>query len=287
MLEFINAKINIGLQIVRRREDGYHDLQTVFYPIGRYAGLPDNPVRFCDILEITDNCSGKINVYFEGRRIECPLEKNLVYRAACMILPENTGCDIFLDKHLPDGAGLGGGSADAAFTLKLINEVILKNKFSNNELVEFALRLGADCPFFLYNRPMYAEGIGEKLTDVNIDLSGKWILVIKPDIYVSTKEAFTGVIPHPGEFDLRNLSSLPIEDWQYVVKNDFENSLFPKYPVLREIKDSIVSAGALYASMSGSGSSIYGVFNEYGPARECEMSFSGCPTIEGSYLLKL
>lgn len=287
MIGIVNAKINIGLQIVRRREDGYHDLQTVFYPIGRYAGLPENPAEFCDILEVVGNADGKLNFCQAGRKVDCASEKNLVYRAARLILPEGVGCDVILDKHLPDGAGLGGGSADAAFTLRLINKEILDNRYSDKELADMALRLGADCPFFIYNRPMYGEGVGEKLTDIDLDLGGKWILVIKPAIYVSTKEAFAGICPRLGDIDLKKLPSVPLKEWQNVVKNDFEESLFPKYPLLSDIKKQIIEKGSLYAAMSGSGSSIYGIFNDYETAFECKMSFKYVPTIEGSYLLKL
>lgn len=287
MLGVVNAKINIGLQIVNRREDGYHDLQTIFYPIGKYAGLPDNPTHFCDILEVVKTDNSDLEINLSGRTVNCPLEKNLVYKAAKMILGEERGCKIYLDKHLPDGAGLGGGSADAAFTLRLINEAILSNRYTDENLAAMALKLGADCPFFIYNRPMYGGGVGEKLEDISLDLSGKWILVIKPDVYVSTKEAFAGIKPKPGDIDLRLLPSVPISEWQGLVKNDFENSIFPKHPILKDIKDQLISKGAQYASMSGSGSSIFGIFDNYKIARECEISFTDFPTIEGIYLLKL
>lgn len=287
MIGFVNAKINIGLQIVNRREDGYHDLQTVFYPIGVHGGKPENPVQFCDILEVLCIGSNGLDIDLMGRKVDCPLEKNLVYKAAKLLLGENEGCRIILDKHLPDGAGLGGGSADAAFTLRMINEEVLKSRYSEDELAAFALKLGADCPFFIYNRPMYAEGVGEKLEGIKLDLSGKWLLVVKPAVYVSTKEAFAGIEPKPGDYDLRKLNDLPIEEWQGVVKNDFEDSIFPKHPILKDIKDRIIEGGALYSSMSGSGSSIYGIFDEYEIACRREISFSGIPTIEGTYLLKL
>ena len=273
MIEFVNAKINIGLQIVRRREDGYHDLQTVFYPVGRYAGLPDNPEPFCDILEIIPAKEPGIRFHFKGRMIDCPEEKNLVCKAARLFFESSAsdsgslgasasasargerGLEIILEKHLPDGAGMGGGSADASFTLRMLNELTSRGylteqgysergselRYSDEELAKMALRLGADCPFFIYNRPMYGCGVGEKLTDVKLDLTGYWLVVVKPDVYVSTRDAFAGVTPRPGNIDLRTIAEIPITDWQDVVVNDFETSIFPKFPELARIKERLIT----------------------------------------------
>ena len=306
---FVNAKINIGLQIVGRRPDGYHDLQTVFYPIGKEAGKPENPVRFCDILELAPLTSeygenpdsdeareGALPRFlFKGREIECPLESNLVYKASSLFC-EATGADfsdeiVILEKCLPDGAGLGGGSADAAFTLLALaekyNATHPGKEITRRALSEMALKLGADCPFFILNQPAYAEGVGEELKEIGLNLSGYWLVLIKPDIYVSTREAFAGVTPRRSDFDLRQLPSLPIEEWREKVKNDFEDSLFPRYPLLEEIKEKLYKKGALYASMSGSGSSIYGMFRSKGEAEETLKAFEDDATIEGSYLLKM
>lgn len=328
MIEFVNAKINIGLQIVRRREDGYHDLQTVFYPVGRYAGLPDNPEPFCDILEIIPAKEPGIRFHFKGRMIDCPDEKNLVCKAARLFFESSAsdsgslgasasasargerGLEIILEKHLPDGAGMGGGSADASFTLRMLNELTSQGYltgpgyltergylarqgasagqgYSDEELAEMALRLGADCPFFIYNRPMYGCGVGEKLTDVKLDLAGYWLVVVKPDVYVSTRDAFAGVTPRPGNIDLRTIAEIPITDWQDVVVNDFETSIFPKFPELARIKERLIRNGAVYASMTGSGSSIYGIYDDYEKAMVSREDFRGETTIEGTYLLKL
>lgn len=291
MIEIVNAKINIGLQIVRRREDGYHDLQTVFYPVGKYAGSPQNPVKFCDILEMTraENGFGLPEFIFSGRAIDCALEKNLVYKAVMQfkvrgLLPD--GLTIRLEKHMPDGAGLGGGSADASFTLRMLNELI-GNRFNDRELASIALELGADCPFFIYNRPMYASGVGERLEDVNLSLDGYWIVIAKPKVYISTKEAFAGVVPRKGDIDLRDIGNMPITEWQGLVKNDFEESVFPKHPELRDLKDTLLNYGASYASMSGSGSSIYGIYENYHLGERVQDILRGNPTIEGVYLLKL
>ncbi|MDE6637020.1 MAG: 4-(cytidine 5'-diphospho)-2-C-methyl-D-erythritol kinase, partial [Muribaculaceae bacterium] len=172
MVKFINAKLNLGLNIVRKREDGYHDLETVFYPIGVHNGTPENPEPFCDILEIIP--SEKTEFVFTGREVDCPLEKNLVYKAWKIFkdnYPELKDYKIHLEKHLPDGAGLGGGSADASGVLLMLNE-LSGNPFKNEELLEMALCLGADCPFFILNRPCYAEGVGEILEPIDLDLSG-------------------------------------------------------------------------------------------------------------------
>ena len=275
MIEFVNAKINLGLQVVNRREDGYHDLQTVFYPVGVYAGTPQNPEVFCDILEVSERgAKGEergerdcFEVVMSGRKVDCPLEKNLVYKAAKLFYDTfhpDFKVRIGLHKNLPDGAGMGGGSADASFTLKALagiyNARTSSNPFDDSSLETLALRLGADCPFFIKNRPAYAEGVGEKLEPIDLDLSGYWLLVVKPDIYISTKEAFAGVTPKPADFDLRQLASIPIKKWQGLVHNDFEDSIFPNHPEMAEIKLKLIDTGALYASLTGSGSCLYGIY---------------------------
>ena len=272
MIKFVNAKINIGLNIVGKREDGYHDLETVFFPVGLECGLPYQPDPFDDVLEITYD-GGEVNgcrFQFMGRRIDCPPKKNLVVRAATLFLGRYNAAqndlekfgmfEIILDKHLPDGAGLGGGSADAAFTLELLNE-ITGSFFSKEELRAMALRLGADCSFFLENTPCFASGVGEKLVPIHLDMKGYYILIIKSDINISTAEAFAGITPKKPDFDLRFLQYLPVEEWKNRVVNDFETTVFAKYPELAELKQRLYEAGALYASMSGSGSAIYGIFN--------------------------
>ena len=191
-----------------------------------------------------------------------------------------------LEKHLPDGAGLGGGSADAAFTLKGLSELDIRA--DDKTLARLAPRLGADCPFFIYNRPMYAEGIGELLEPApGVDLSGCWITIIKPRIYISTKEAFAGIHCRPSETDLRALAGMPLEDYRSVAVNDFEASVFPAHPELPAIKRRLYDMGAKYASMSGSGSSIYGIFTERGLAAMARREFMNDGTIEASYLLKM
>ena len=279
MIKFVNAKINIGLNIVAKRSDGYHDLETVFYPVGLECGLPHQPEPFDDILEVSyqpGDVSG-CRFQFVGRRIDCHPKKNLVVKAASAFLSrynedfQDLGkfgmFEITLDKHLPDGAGLGGGSADAAFTLRMLNDTT-GGHYSEEELRHIAARIGADCPFFLENTPCFAAGIGDILNPIDLNLRGYTILIVKPDVYVSTAEAFAGVKPRQPEFDLRFLPYLPMEQWQEKVVNDFETSVFEKHPELAHIKEDIYKSGAVYASMSGSGSAIYGIYADCDMAKE-------------------
>ena len=272
MIKFVNAKINIGLNVVAKREDGYHDLETVFYPVGLECGMPHQPEPFDDVLEVTYDRASEMSgcrFQFMGRQIDCHPKKNLVVKAASNFLGlYNQDFDdlasygmfgITLDKHLPDGAGLGGGSADAAFTLQMLNEVT-GNRYDRATLLELAVKLGADCPFFLYNTPCFASGIGENLQEIDLDLKGYTILIVKPEVSISTAQAFAGISPKSPDFDLRFLPFLPIEDWKGKVVNDFETSVFALHPELAAIKQSLYDSGALYASMSGSGSAIYGIY---------------------------
>lgn len=296
MISFVNAKINIGLQIVRCRKDGYHDLQTLFYPVGIKAGTPGNPEAFCDILEICQVCQDEPFTFAtSGRTVACQPEKNLVWRAADAYFraarPEGFSVSIRLDKHLPDGAGMGGGSADAAFTLMMLDRLARAHDpaagVDPDKLAGLALGLGADCPFFLLNRPAYAEGVGERLEEVPLDLGGYWLLVVRPDIFISTKEAFSGVIPRPAAFDLRCLKDMPVAEWRGVVGNDFEDSIFPLWPGLAEIKEHLYETGALYASLTGSGSCIYGIYATRAAAEDASLEMRGNPTITRTYLLEM
>lgn len=279
MISFVNAKINIGLNVVAKRPDGYHDLETVFYPVGLECGLPHQAEPFDDVLEATYD-RGEVSgcrFQFVGRRIDCHPKKNLVVRAASQFLGMyNNDYDdlakfgmfvITLDKHLPDGAGLGGGSADAAFTLKLLNE-ITGNHYSIERLSKMALKLGADCPFFLINTPCFATGVGEILSPIELNLKGNYVLIVKPNIHVSTADAFAGITPRTPEFDLKFLPYLPLDQWKDKVVNDFETTVFAKYPRLGLIKEELYQNGAVYASMSGSGSALYGIFSDYSLATE-------------------
>lgn len=249
MKSFPNCKINIGLNVVSKRRDGYHDIESVFYPI-----------PFCDELEI--NPADGFSFSQNGIPLDCDNEKNLCVKAYRLLkkdFPQMGNVCIRLTKNIPSGAGLGGGSSDAAFTLKMLNGIFNLN-ISTSKLEEYAVRLGADCAIFIENRPKFASGLGNVFSETKTDLSGYRLLLVKPDVGVSTAEAYKGVIPHKPVFNLRNLDRFPISEWQDLAVNDFEKSVFGKLPVLAEIKKKIMCHGALYSAMSGSGSTIYGIF---------------------------
>lgn len=253
MLTFPNAKINLGLNITEKRPDGYHNLETVFYPI---------PLE--DALEITELQSApgeKFRLHQAGLEIAGEADSNLVVRAYKLLdeqfhLPPT---DIHLFKHIPSGAGLGGGSADAAFMLKLLNEQF-GLALTDDALEEYAARLGADCAFFIKNRPVYAEGIGNLFSPITLSLKGYRLWLVKPDIFVSTRDAFARIKPRRPQASLREMVKLPVEEWKACMVNDFEESVFPQFPAIGEIKEEMYRQGAVYASMSGSGSSVYGLF---------------------------
>lgn len=250
MILFPNAKINIGLNVLRRRPDGYHDLDTLFYPIG-----------WRDVLEIVPASGECATLTVTGRAVDCPAEKNLVMKAyrALSEKVELPPVDIYLHKVIPDGAGLGGGSSDAAFTLRGLNEMFALG-MTDADLAGVAVTIGADCPFFIYNRPMFASGIGDLLRPAGLSLDGYLICVVKPDESVSTREAYSGVVPSVPLAPLSDKLSRPVETWRGEVANDFEKSVFPLHPVIESVKERLYGLGAVYASMSGSGAAVYGIF---------------------------
>ena len=251
MICFPNAKINIGLNILRRRPDRYHDIETVFYPL---AGC-------CDILETVP--SGAYSLQLSGIGMQCPTEDNLVTKAYRLLAADFTlpPMQVYLHKQIPFGAGLGGGSADAAFLLKSLNESCSLG-LDTGQLQAYAARLGADCSFFIRNEAVFATGRGDVFSDIRLSLQGYWLVLVKPDIFVSTPEAYAGVTPRLPEHPLPELLKQPIETWKDTVVNDFEPSVFAAHPLIGHIKQQLYEAGALYASMSGSGSSVYGLFRE-------------------------
>lgn len=248
-----NCKINIGLRVVRRREDGYHDLQTIMYPV---RGLYD---------VITIEALDSDDVEFEGMGIvvDCPVEKNLVVRAARLMQQRYStrGVRITLDKRVPFGAGLGGGSSDATAVICAMNE-IFELGLDRPTLSTIAAELGSDTPFFVYNTPQYCTGRGEIMEPVEVDLSGKWLVVAKPPEGVSTAEAYGGVRPAVPESDLCELVKQPISEWQTSVVNDFESHILASHLRIAEIKQAMLDAGAQYAAMSGSGSAVFGIFDK-------------------------
>ena len=246
MIVYPNAKINLGLNILRKREDGYHDISSVFYPVKECV----------DILEIIKSDTFE----FTKSGIEIPDGENLCEKAWKLLHTdfEIGNVKIHLHKQIAIGAGLGGGSADASFTLKSLNE-LFELKLTNKELEKYALRLGADCPFFIDNTPKLVEGIGEEMTSIDLDLSDYEIRLVNSDIYISTKEAFSVVVPETPEKSIEELIKLDVKEWKEKLKNNFEDSVFEKYPQLEKIKEDLYNEGAVYASMSGSGSVVFGV----------------------------
>ncbi len=251
-----NCKINIGLDIIRRREDGFHDLVTLMYPI---RGLYD-----VINIELTDSV-GEIQFHALGMVVDCPDDSNLSVRAA-RLMQQRYGADwqqgvsITLDKRIPFGAGLGGGSSDATSVILGLNE-LFELSLPESELIEVAAMLGSDTPFFLRNAPQLCNGRGEVMEHFPLSLEGLYIALIKPEgVSISTREAFSGIRPATPELSLNKRLFNSMEQWQQSVKNDFEPHIFEAYPILRFIKEQLLASGAIYASMSGSGSTIYGLF---------------------------
>lgn len=250
MVIFPNCKINLGLNIVRKRTDGYHDLETVFYPVG---------VK--DALEVIR--SDEFTFHTSGLNINDTIENNLCVKAYHLLkqdFPEFPPVHIHLHKAIPMGAGLGGGSANAAFMLTMLNKKF-QLQLTEEKLVSYALQLGSDCPFFIINRPCFATGRGENLSRVQLDLSAYKIVVINPAIHISTKEAFSKLTPALPVKTIQSIIEQPIETWKNELKNDFEEPIFQLYPQIKAIKEVLYTKGAVYASMTGSGSTVYGIFN--------------------------
>lgn len=252
MITFPNAKINLGLNIVEKRPDGYHNLETIFYPI---------PLQ--DALEITPWEGGerKYKLAQSGIQIAGDDENNLVVKAYKLLdnLHNLPPIEINLLKHIPSGAGLGGGSADAAFMLCMLNQHFQLN-IPNEQLEVYAAQLGADCAFFVENKPTFAEGIGNIFSPIELSLKGYKLVLVKPDIFVSTRDAFAQIKPKRPTISLKEVAKMPIEAWKTYMVNDFEESVFPQFPAIADIKAKLYDMGAIYASMSGSGSSVFALF---------------------------
>ncbi len=265
MICFPNAKINIGLNILRKREDGYHDIESVMYPL---KGILYDAL---EIVRSSDPDSYRDGVRSSGIKIPGDEKENLCIKAYHLIAKDYPlpPIKIYLHKAIPIGAGLGGGSADAAFFIRLLNDTF-ELGISWGEMHNYARQLGSDCSFFISNMPSFAEGRGEKLETIKEieSLKGKYIVIVYPNIHINTAEAYSNfskvsnfekVNPRSLENDILNL---PISEWKKYIHNDFEDSIFPKYPELKKIKEKLYSLGALYASMSGSGSALYGIFKK-------------------------
>lgn len=260
MIVFPNCKINLGLNIIRKRVDGYHDIETIFYPI---------PLK--DSLEIIESKQPRKNPGFpffsSGLPIPGKPASNICVKAYRLLkedFPALPNVHIHLHKVIPSGAGLGGGSADAAFALKLMNQLFELN-LSAEQLIVYAAELGSDCPFFIINKPCFATGRGEILEEIELDLSSYKIVIVNPGIHVDTGRAFLEMKPAASEIPLKEIIKLPIERWKDGLMNDFEKIIFEKHREIVDIKDDLYVKGAIYSSMSGSGSTVFGIFPKEKP----------------------
>jgi 4-diphosphocytidyl-2-C-methyl-D-erythritol kinase len=250
MLVFPNAKINLGLNIVEKRADGFHNIESCFYP-----------VQWTDALEIT--AAEQFVFRSDGIAIPGNGSDNLCSKAYQLVAEDYDvpPVKIHLLKAIPIGAGLGGGSADAAFTIRALDQQF-DLKISYEKQLDYARRLGSDCAFFILNKPAYCFNKGDEFEDISLSLAGKWIVMVNPGLHISTIEAYSGVKAKRSDQDLRTVLKEPVASWRDQIKNDFEATLFVKYPLLETIRKDLYQLGATYASMSGSGSTIYGIFDE-------------------------
>ena len=258
MITFPIAKINLGLNVVEKRPDGYHNLETVFSPVPIKDALEIH--KMDDAFPSDVDCDLKVsNLHIEGDE-----QRNLVVRAYHLLkedFPTLPRLHAHLWKGIPTQAGMGGGSSDCAFMIRLLND-LCQLGLTDEQMIQYAARLGADCAFFILNRPCYAEGIGERLQPIGLHLSGWHIGVVRPDIPVPTKEAFSRIHPHYPKKNCKEVVMQPIETWRQDLVNDFEESVFALHPEIGDIKAKLYDMGATYAAMSGSGSALFGLFKE-------------------------
>ena len=282
MVVFPNVKINLGLNVLFKRPDGYHELTT---------GMVG--VDWCDVLEVVPANADCDSLVTSGIEVKCPPEKNLVFKALQKVrnyVPHYIPpLDVFLHKNVPDGAGLGGGSSDAAFMIKLLN-VLFDLKLSVSEMCEIASQIGCDCPFFIENRPAFAKGRGEILTSADTFykvLKNYKVVIAKPrEISIPTALAYSGISPNNNITPLETVIESSVNEWHKTLKNDFEHSVFPNAPVCKELKMMMYECGALYAAMSGSGSAVYGIFEENKIEKHNFNSlFSDCFVHVGNFLI--
>lgn len=251
MVSFPPCKINLGLTVLRKRPDGYHNIATCFYP-----------VPWTDVLEVIP--ANEFSFTSSGLSIPGTAESNLCLKAYALLKKDFAlkPVKIHLHKIIPMGAGLGGGSSDAAYTLRMLND-IFDLKLSSERLQQYAAQLGSDCSFFINNKPMLGTGRGEILSQISLDLKGKFIVIVKPEVHVSTAEAYAGIIPHQSTLNLAEfLETKPLPLWKENIINDFEDSVFKNHPEIQHVKEKLYSHGAVYAAMSGSGSSVFGLFDQ-------------------------
>lgn len=253
MIVFPNAKINIGLYITEKRTDGFHNIETVFLPIP----------KLCDILEAIPlpNQIAPLSFSQRGFAVDGDSSSNLCVKAYNLFIKNRKlpKMAIHLHKQIPLGAGLGGGSSDGAFTLNLLNQ-LSEEPIPQTDLFSLALELGSDCPFFLANTPCFGSSRGEILEPIDLKLSGSFIVLVNPGIHVHTGKAYSQSTPQPAPYNLKLIERTPIEKWKYLVTNDFEKVVFPAHPKIKKVKDELYRLGAVYSSMSGSGSTVFGIF---------------------------
>ncbi|MDX2173494.1 MAG: 4-(cytidine 5'-diphospho)-2-C-methyl-D-erythritol kinase [Bacteroidota bacterium] len=255
MVLFPNCKINLGLNVISRRSDGFHNIETAFYPI-----------FWQDVLEVIEMKSNDkdFELSQSGIIVDAKIEDNLIYKAYNLIIKIKTlpPLKVHLHKNIPMGAGLGGGSSDAAFFINLL-DTKFKLNFSEVDKLNIASQIGSDCAFFIKNKPVFAKGKGNEFEEIALDLSKYYILVVYPALHSNTKEAYEGLTPKIPKHNLKSvIENNPINQWKDYITNDFEETIFKKYPVIKELKDLLYSNKAVYASMSGSGSAVFGIFNE-------------------------
>ncbi len=252
MLAFPNCKINLGLSITEKRADNYHNLETVFYPVPLY-----------DVLEIIESQEKKTRFASEGIPVPGDISSNLCLKAYELISKDYRipAVDISLIKNIPMGAGLGGGSSDAAFTLKLLND-LFELKITDEKLIGYASVLGADCAFFIKNKAMFAHGIGNLFQEIELNLESYYMVLIKPPVHISTAEAYSGIIPSKKSPQVLDIIKSPLHTWKNHLINDFEKSIFKNHEEIKFLKNYLYAQGAVYASMSGSGSSVFGLFEK-------------------------
>jgi 4-diphosphocytidyl-2-C-methyl-D-erythritol kinase len=276
MITFPVAKINLGLNVVEKRSDGYHNLQTVFYPVPIMDALEIVPMSEGFPSDV--DCDLKVtNITIEGDE-----QRNLVVRAYQLLkadFPNMPRVHAHLWKGIPTQAGMGGGSSDCGYMIRLLNETF-ELGLTSEQMQQYAARLGADCAFFIESRASYAEGIGELLQPIDLDLSGWYIGVVRPDIPVPTKEAFSRIHPHYPALNCREVVKQPVETWRDTLTNDFEESVFTLHPEIGNVKEQLYKMGATYAAMSGSGSALFGLFKE--EPNELRQAFPNMFTFSGA-----
>lgn len=249
MVVFPNAKINLGLNVVERRPDGFHNLETVFFPVSLY-----------DVLEVLPGSRTQLEI--TGIKVDGSMENNLVFRA-WRLLSDDYGIPpvhIYLHKVIPMGAGLGGGSSDGAFMLKLLNR-LFELHLNPEQLKDYAVRLGADCPFFIDNLPSFASGIGDRLTPVGMNTGSLKMVIVKPPVSVNTGMAYKAIVPNQPSKSLAEVVCQPLKTWRGDLVNDFEKPVFEMFPEISDVKEKLYEMGAVYSAMSGSGSAVFGLFN--------------------------